>query len=193
MPEFTPNRLHPRDLSDLKSNLASKLDGLGGGRFGGRLADGSAGSSVGFGAASHRYRALEGGYGRLPASDTQNVAAIGAFTSTFSFEQDIEDGMLYLNDDSGAVQDITSLVIGKRTLTLAGALPASTMRDTGSNTNDPVRGYYIGRINGTTNITITGNTKIANAIFGFYILGKYEGDGMVQTGFANARLPQPRE
>jgi len=188
MPDaFTPNRLHPRDLADLKANLGSKLESLGSGRFGGKLADGSSGSS-----ASHRVRALEGGYGRLPASDTQNIAVVGSFTSTFSFEQDIEDGMLYLNDDSGAVQDITSLVIGKRTLTLAGQLPASTMRDTGSNTNDPVRGYYIGRINGTTNITITGNTKIANAIFGFYLLGKYEGDGMVLTGFANARLPNPR-
>ena len=175
--------LHPSDRNALFDHITSALNGGNLPGVSGNRADGSHGA--------HTVRANRSGYARLPASTTQAIAVVGGFTSTFTLQQSMEDCMLYLNDDADMVSDITSLVIGAKTLTLAGALPASTLRDAPS-LGGPVKGYYVGDVASTQIITIVGNTKVAAAIFGFYLLGRMAGgDGVDIVAIAGARTPNP--
>ena len=119
----------------------------------------------------------EHAYGKLACSTTQNIAAVGGFTTpNFTLQKAVTDAVLYLSDDSNAVQDITSVTFGGETYTLSGALAASAFRDAPS-LGGPNKGLYLGDIDTSQVVSITGNTKIAIAIFSFYVVGKFKGKG----------------
>jgi len=119
----------------------------------------------------------EHAYGKLACSTTQNIGAVGAFTTpNFTLQKAITDAVLYLSDDSNAVQDITSVTFGGETYTLSGALAASAFRDSAS-LGGPNKGLYLGDVDTSQVVSIVGNTKIAPAIFSFYVVGKFKGKG----------------
>jgi hypothetical protein len=123
-------------------------------------------------------------YGKLAASNTQNVAAAGAFTTpNFTLQKAVTDAVLYLSDDGKQVQDITSVTFGGETYTLSGALAGSAFRDDAS-LGGPNKGLYLGDVDTSQIVSISGNVKnvpgaaaFTNAIFSFYVVGKFKGKG----------------
>ena len=182
LPASILSRLHPSDLAQLRSELRGSMGGF----------DGSPtrpGQD-----APHHERAKAGGYGRVPASALLNVAVVGAYNNGaggFTIPCEVKDAMLYLNDDAGAVADILSVACNGQVVTLNGSLPASTMRDDAS-LGGPVKGFYLGDVSTSTPLVITGTTKLANAVFSFYLLGRYQNTNGRDIGIAEARGPNPR-
>ena len=174
------SRLHPADLASLRSGLQADLSGVGNGPV--------------MGNRPHHMRAIQGGYGRVPASALiTGPAIVGAYNNGvggFVIPCAVEDAMLYLNDDAGGVADILTVSVNGQTVTLAGSLPASTMRDDAS-LGGPVKGFYLGDVNSSTPVIITGTTKLTLTIFSFYLLGKYQGSAGRDIAIAEARGPNP--
>jgi hypothetical protein len=170
--------IHPDDASDLRSALGVQANGPGA-QFHPSNGD------------HHQARAVRGAYGRVPASVLITQAVAGAFTSTATIPTEVEDAMLYLNDDAGAVADVTQVTVNGAPVSITGSLPASCMRDDAA-LGGPVKGYYLGKVNAGPPLIITGNTKLANAVFSFYLLGKYQGSAGRDIGIAEARGPNPR-
>lgn len=135
------------------------------------------GSSRGFKNMFSRDNTEEHGYGKLACSTSQLVAAVGAFTTpNFTLQKAVSDAVLYLSDDNNQVQDITSVTFGGETYTLSGALAASAFRDSAS-LGGPNKGLYLGDVDTSQVVSISGNTKVVDARFSFYVVGKFKGKG----------------
>lgn len=151
--------------------------------FGGASRSPGMGRNV-WGSLFGRDNTTEHAYGKLAASTTQNVAAAGAFTTpNFTLQKAVTDAVLYLSDDGKQVQDITSVTFGGETYTLSGALAGSAFRDDAS-LGGPNKGLYLGDVDTSQIVSISGNVKavagsaaFTNAIFSFYVVGKFKGKG----------------
>ena len=201
MPVITNTMLHPDQLRlniqreiagfhgvDVYGNETANADQSPGRRLMGKFARSVAGPSMHGGRFWQRDNGTEHAYGKLAASTTQNIAAAGPFTTpNFTLQKAVTDAVLYLSDDGKQVQDITAVTFGGETYTLAGALAGSAFRDDAS-LGGPNKGLYLGDVDTSQVVSISGNTRViagaaayTNAIFSFYVVGKFKGKGCACT------------